>query len=121
MKLLTTTIAKYLFALPFAVFGLGHFMNAADMAEMMNPPGGEAMVYVTGAALILAVISIVTGKYTKWACLGLALMLILFVVLMHIPAMQSEDEMMAAAGMSNTLKDLSLAGAALTYAGLAKD
>lgn len=121
MKLLTTTIAKYLFALPFAVFGLGHFMNAAEMAEMMNIPGGEAMVYFTGAALIAAVISILTGKFTKWACLGLALMLILFVVLLHVPMMGMEDEMMKQAGMSNMLKDLSLAGGALTYAGLAKD
>jgi putative oxidoreductase len=121
MKILTTTIAKYLFAIPFAVFGLFHFMNAAGMAETFGPPGGEIMIYFTGAALIAAAISIIIGKFTKWACLGLALMFILFVVMVHVPMAGSEDEVEMAKGMTNLLKDLSLAGAALTYAGMSDE
>lgn len=117
MKFLTSTVAKLLYALPFAGFGLFHFMGTADMVEMLHPPGGAAMVYVSGVALIAAAVSIITGLYTKWACLGLALMMVLIVILLHIPNMNAADECLKNGAMPAILKDLSLAGAALFIAG----
>ena len=114
MKLLTTTIARYVFAVPFGIFGLFHFMNASQMAGMVPLPGGVFWVYLTGVALLAACISIIIQKYTRWACLLLALMLIIFVLTLHLPGVFDEATMQAS--MPNLLKDTALAGGALILA-----
>ena len=116
MKLLTTTIARILFALPFGVFGLFHFMGAKDMAGMVPIPGGVIWIYITGAAMLAACIAIITKKMGKIACLGLALMLLTFIVTIHIPGLGDEATMQMS--MVSLLKDMALMGGALTYAGL---
>lgn len=120
MELLTTTIARVLFALPFFVFGLGHFMNAEEMAAMVPAwmPAKMFLNYLTGLALIAASISIVWGKMAKLACMLLALMLLIFIVTMHLPNMMGEDPMMKQLGMISTFKDLGLMGASLAFAGI---
>jgi len=110
-------IGKYIFAIPFLVFGILHFAGAEDMAAMA--PGGKIMVYLTGLALIAAAISIFIGKLDKLACVLLAVMLVLIIVLVHAPGLGDEATMQMS--MSNTLKDLGLAGGALLCAGGAKD
>ncbi|MDH3244826.1 MAG: hypothetical protein OEM26_09435 [Saprospiraceae bacterium] len=112
-------LGKYIFAIPFFIFGIMHFMNADAMAGMA--PGGVVMVYITGVALVAAAISIIIGKLDKLACVLLAVMLLLFVILIHAQGLGSDDEMQMAASMSNLLKDLALAGGALLCAGQAKD
>ena len=115
MKLLTTTLARIFFALPFGVFGIFHFMNADGMTGMVPSwmPGAVFWVYLTGLALIAATVSIIWGKKAKLASLLLALMLFIFVVFIHLPAGES--------GMPMLLKDFGLMGAALMYAGIAED
>ncbi len=110
-------LGKYIFAIPFVVFGIFHFMNAEAMAGMA--PGGTIMVYISGVALILAAISIFIGKLDKLACVLLALMLVLFIVMIHAPGLGNEETMQMS--MSSLLKDLGLAGGALMAAGQAKD
>ncbi len=109
-KNVTLTTGKYLFAIPFLVFGIFHFMDAQGMAGMVPGfiPGGVFWVYLTGAALIAAAVSVFIGKKTVLAMQLLALMLIIFVLTIHLPATLSD---MNAA--PNLLKDLSLAGGAL--------
>jgi len=109
-------LGKYLFALPFAIFGLFHFMNAEAMA-VMAPFGGTIMVYITGVALIAAAISIIIGKMDKLAAVLLALMLLIFVFSIHLPGVMGGNEM----AMPSLLKDVGLAGGALMYASMAKD
>ena len=104
------SIGKYLYAIPFAIFGIFHFMNAKGMAGMAF--GSEILVYLTGVALIAATVSILIGKLDKLAGVLLALFLILTALLVHLQGATSGDQ----ASMSNLLKDLSLAGAALMYA-----
>ncbi len=111
-------LGKYIFAIPFLVFGIMHFMNADAMAGMA--PGGSIMVYITGLALVAAAISIFIGKLDKLAAVLLALMLILFIVLLHAKGLGGDEATMQAS-MSNLLKDLGLAGGALLYAGQATD
>ena len=105
-------LGKWLYAVPFLVFGAFHFMNAKAMAGMA-PFGGEIMVYVTGVALVAAAVSMFIGKYDKLAAVLLALMLILFIVFIHAPGASDPENQSA---MPNLLKDLALAGAALLYA-----
>jgi uncharacterized membrane protein YphA (DoxX/SURF4 family) len=115
-------LGKYIFAVPFAVFGIMHLMNADAMAGMA-PFGGSIIIYITGLALIATTVSIIMGKMDKLATALLGVMLLLFALLVHASALSSASEEMAAtSSMSNMLKDLALAGAAWVYAAhVAKD
>ncbi len=108
-----SNVARIIFALVFAVFGIFHFMNAGDMAGMVPTymPGGSVWVYLTGIALIGYAVSSFIGKYEKLAGYLLAIMLILFVLLLHLPGASSNPML-----MSMALKDLALAMAAIYIA-----
>lgn len=118
MKTLTTTVARILFAIPMLIFGMMHFMNAGMMAGMVPLPGGVFWVYLTGLGLVAASISIFTQKFTKIACLLLAVMLMMFVLTIHLPGVMSGDPAKMQMAMPNMLKDMALAGAALLLAGI---
>lgn len=106
-------LGKYLFAIPFAVFGVFHFMNADAMAGMAF--GSPILVYIAGAGLIAASVSILIGKYDKLATVLLAVLLLIFVFAVHLKSASAGD-------YSGLLKDIALAGAAMMYAGTsAKD
>lgn len=109
-------LGRIVFAVPFIVFGVMHFMNAKDMAVTMlsNFPVAEGVVYISGLALILAGVSIIVRIQAKIACLLLALLLLLIIFFVHIPMVTGGDQ----AAMSSLLKDLGLMGASLTYANL---
>jgi uncharacterized membrane protein YphA (DoxX/SURF4 family) len=110
------SLGRWLFAIPFAVFGLFHFMNAQAMADYVVPaymPAKVIWVYLSGAGLIAATVSMLIGKYDKLATTLLAVFLLLLVVMVHLPGAMSGTE---AAQASMLLKDLSLAGAAMMYA-----
>jgi uncharacterized membrane protein len=108
-----------MFAVPFAIFGMMHFMAAGDMAGMVPAwvPGGVFWVYVIGLALIAATVSLITKKHIYLASLLLAFLLIVFVLTIHLPSVMGGNQM----AMSSLLKDTALAGAALLIAGLFKD
>lgn len=103
-------LGKYLFAIPFAVFGIFHFMNLDAMAAWA--PLGKAGVIIAGVGLIAAAVSMLIGKFDKLAAVLLAVMLLLFVALIHAKGAFSGDQN----SMTGLLKDLMLAGAALLYA-----
>jgi len=112
------TFGHYLYALPFAVFGLFHFMNASNMAGMVPLPGGVFWVYFTGVALIAAAVSFVIRKKVRLAGILLGIMLIIFVLSIHLPGTLGADNPQAMQmSMSSLLKDLALAGAAFFIAG----
>ncbi|MBK8517907.1 MAG: DoxX family protein [Saprospiraceae bacterium] len=104
---------KYLFAVPFGIFGILHFISADQLASMA--PGGKPMVYIAGIALIAAAVSIIIGKLDKLASLLLALLLILL-ILPHAQNLSTDESQ-----FGNILKNISLAGGALMYASMAKD
>ena len=109
-------LGKYLFAVPFAIFGIMHLMNASAMAGMA-PFGGAAIIYITGLAHIAATVAILIGKMDKLAATLLGVMLLIFALWVHgMGVANAADEMAASASMSNMLKDLALAGAAWMYA-----
>jgi len=119
MKALTTTVARILFAIPFGIFGLLHFMNASMMKGYVPIPGGVFWVYLTGIALLAACISILTGKMGKLSSLLLAAFLAIVILTIHIPGlMKAADQTAMAMTMTNFLKDIALMGAALTYSGI---
>lgn len=107
-------IGKYLFALPMGIFGLFHFMNGSQMAGMVPIPGGVFWVYLTGAALLAACISILINTKAKLACTLLGVMLLIFMLSIHLPAVLSGG---GSSAMTMLLKDTALAGGAWILAG----
>ncbi len=107
---------KVLYAVPFIVFGIIHFINAQAMGGYVPAyiPGGAFWVYVTGAVFIVAALAILLGKMTKELSLVLAIQLLVFVALIHIPGVLKGNQM----NVSGMLKDLSLAGGALLIASM---
>jgi len=116
MRILTTTIARVLFALPFALFGISHLFNGSAMAGYVPVPGGVFWVYFTGIAMICASIGILTKILGKWAALGLAALLVVYIVSIHIPHLAHPE--MRQMTIIQLLKDIALCGASLTWAGL---
>ena len=88
MKYLTT-IGRILFALPFGIMGLNHFLMTSYYVGMMSTfiPGGGYTILITGLALIAACISIIAKKYVQLSCLLLAILLFLFILTIHIPGL----------------------------------
>lgn len=121
----TTNVWKILgrifYALPFIAFGLTHLTQPGVMAAYVPAfiPGGVIWVYVTGIAMILAAISIISGRLIKTSSLLLGLMLLTFVATIHIPGMFNPD-LPQAMIMTNLLKDIALMGGALVIGGTAK-
>lgn len=113
-----TTVGRILFALPFAVFGLNHFIMVDFFTGMLNSfiPGTSFTIVLTGIALIAASISIMFKKYIKLSCLLLALLLFIFIVAIHIPQLFEDATRMIA--MFALLKDMALMGGALMIAGI---
>jgi putative oxidoreductase len=113
-------ISKYLIAIPAALFGVFHFMGAENMAAMVPIPGGIIWVYLTGVALIAAAVGILIGKKARMAATLLGLMILLFALIIHLPAaMSGGDGGMEA--MPQLLKDLMISGGIITLAGTLKD
>ncbi|HRK26532.1 MAG TPA: hypothetical protein PK239_04495 [Chitinophagales bacterium] len=107
-----TRIGQIIFAIPFLVFALFHFMGADAMAGMVPLPGGAIWVYLTGLAQVLFFVSVVMRKKTRLAALLLALMLLIFILAIHLPGAMGGDQ----AATGNLLKDLGLIGGALMLA-----
>ena len=113
------TIGRYVYAIPFAIFGLFHFMNGAAMAGMVPIPGGVFWVYLTGAALIAASVAIMIGKMAALAAALLGVMLLTFALTIHLPGIiNAADQGAMQSAMSSMLKDTALAGAAWFVAGV---
>jgi len=111
-------LGKYLFAVPFLIFGVFHFMSAEQMGGMVPIPGGAIWVYLTGIGMIAAAVSILIGKMDKLATFLLGVMLLVFVFTLHLMGAMDGDQ----SSTANLLKDLMIAGASWMYAGhMAKD
>lgn len=116
-----STIGRILYALPFAVFGINHFiMKDFYLGELTSfIPFGGYMILLTGVILILTSISIITKKYIKVSTLTLAALLLLFIATIHIPQLFDADKHMIA--LIALLKDVSLLGGSLMIAGMTKN
>ncbi len=111
------SLGRWLFAIPFAIFGLLHLMNAQGMADFVVPsymPAKAIWVYLSGAGMIAAAVAMVTGKMDKLATVLLGIFMLLLVLMVHLPA--AMNPLTQQNGMAALLKDMALAGAAFMYA-----
>jgi uncharacterized membrane protein len=95
MQLLTTTVARFLYEVPFGILDLIHFMSASKMDGYIPSwlPGGTFWIYFTGLALLAAAVGIIIQKKARLASLLLALKLAIFVLTLPIPGLMNEATM----------------------------
>jgi uncharacterized membrane protein YphA (DoxX/SURF4 family) len=113
-----TTIGRILFAIPFALFGINHFLMLDYYLGMLTSfiPLGPYTIILTGIMLIAASISIITKILVKFSTLLLAFLLFMFIITIHIPHLISDaDKTITIIGL---LKDISLLGGSLMIAGI---
>jgi putative oxidoreductase len=116
-----TTIGRILFAIPFAVFGINHFLMTDYYLGMLTSfiPLGAYTIILTGIMLIAASISIISKKFVKLSTILLAILLFIFIVTIHIPHLFSDTDKTAT--LIALLKDISLLGGSLMIAGTYSD
>ncbi len=115
MEALTNNTARILFALPFGIFGINHFMFRSKLIGIVPPwiPGDTVWVYLTGAAFIAACVFIIGKlKYAHIWALIVGFMLVVFIFSIHIPGLF--NIMSFQESLTNLLKDISLVGGAWT-------
>jgi uncharacterized membrane protein YphA (DoxX/SURF4 family) len=113
-----TTIGRILFAVPFAVFGINHFLMTDYYLGMLTSfiPLGAYTIILTGIMLIAASISIVTKKFVKFSTIMLAVLLFIFIITIHIPHLFTDTDKTIT--IIALLKDISLMGGSLMIAGI---
>jgi putative oxidoreductase len=113
-----TTIGRILFALPFALFGINHFLMLDYYLGMLTSfvPLGAYTIILTGIMLIAASISIITKVLVKFSTLMLAVLLFIFIVTIHIPHLYIDADKTAT--IIALLKDISLLGGSLMIFGI---
>jgi putative oxidoreductase len=113
-----TTIGRILFAIPFAIFGINHFIMLDYYTGMLTSfiPLGAYTIILTGIMLIVASISIISKKFVKISTLLLAALLFVFIVTIHIPHLFHEADRTIT--LIALLKDISLMGGSLMIAGI---
>jgi putative oxidoreductase len=113
------TIGRVVFGIIFCIFGSFHLIKGSQMAGAVPAwiPGGVIWVYVTGIILFLAGISILINKKASLLSLILAVLLLCFVLMIHLPQVLNGDQ----TAMTSLLKDTALASAALFMSGVLID
>jgi putative oxidoreductase len=113
-----TTLGRILFAVPFAIFGINHFLMTDYYLGMLTSfiPLGAYTIILTGIMLIAASISIITKKFIKQATLLLAFLLLIFILTIHIPHLFNGSDKTAT--LIALFKDISLMGGSMMIAGM---
>jgi uncharacterized membrane protein len=115
-------VAIYILSAVMIIFGIYHLQHPRYMLVFVpnNLPGGINWVYVVGIALILAAIAFIVNKFVKIAAYLLALLLIIFVVMVHLPAYRDAGDVeLRRTAFIDLLQDLAIAAFALHIAGSA--
>jgi putative oxidoreductase len=113
-----STVGRILFAIPFALFGINHFLMLDYYLGMLTSfvPLGPYTIILTGIMMIAASISIITKVLLKFSTLMLAGLLLVFILTIHIPHLFSDaDKTITIIAL---LKDISLMGGCLMISGI---
>lgn len=116
-----TTLGRILFAIPFAIFGINHFLMMDYYVGMLTSfiPLGAYTIILTGLMLIATSISIISKKFVKISTITLAILLFIFIITIHIPHLITDAD--KTSSLIALLKDISLMGGSLMIAGIYSD
>ena len=108
-KFIPTRLAEIIYALIMAYFGAFHLKYGATIKGVPEyMPGNEKIwVYLAGIVFLIAAIAIILNKFKTLTCYLLAVMLIVFVLMLHVP------QVMRDGNLYQLLKDVGLAMAAI--------
>jgi putative oxidoreductase len=110
-----TKTGSLIFGIAIGVLGIIHLIMANQIAAGLPSFFAPVFwVYLSGLALLATSISIITKKYTRLACLLLALLFIILVLAVDIPAVFNQQAGYSV--LANLFKDISLAGGSLVIA-----
>lgn len=115
-------VGRILFATLFVMSGLNHFMQLDAMtqyAESKRVPAAKLMVLLSGAVILAGGLSVLFWQYVVWGA-GLLLIFLLAAAFTMHDFWAVEDEQQKQNEMSQFMKNLSLAGAALIFYVLAQ-
>jgi uncharacterized membrane protein len=110
------SIGRMLFAAALVGFGVHHFMYAGFIASLIPAwiPGPLFWTYLTGVAFCAAAAASLSGKATRPAGYGLALMFLSWVLVVHLPRIMADPA--KEAEWSSGLVALAMAAAGLLLA-----
>ena len=113
-----STLGRFLYAIPFAVFGINHFLMMDYYMGLLTSfvPHTAFVLLLVGILLIAASISIMTGKLIRLSTILLAILLFVFILTIHIPHLVHGIDKTET--IINMLKDTSLMGGFLMIAGM---
>ena len=109
-----TAIGRYLFAIPFVIYGIIYLINAEALSSIFPVTGGIAWVYVSGLVMLFAGVAILIRKKDAVASFLLGILFVIYALLIDLPASASANFTDTLA-TSQLLKDLIIAGAAFVY------
>lgn len=115
-----STAGRILFAIPFGIMGLNHFVMYNYVVGIASTfiPGGGWTVIIAGLALIAACISIILKKFIQLSCILLAVLLLIFILTIHIPGLFDANPEKFNFAFFGLFTNLALLGAALFIAGI---
>jgi uncharacterized membrane protein YphA (DoxX/SURF4 family) len=115
-------IGRILFAIPFGILGLNHFLMQDFYEGMLTSfiPGGGYTIIFTGILLIAACISIILNRNVRIACAVIAFLLLMFIFTIHIPQLFDADHETVKRSFIELLKDSALLGGSLMIMGIYK-
>jgi putative oxidoreductase len=123
-------IGRVIFAIPFAVFGINHFINSDSLAGLYNTfiPLLPFTNFIVGVALLAAAVSIILNRYVRLSCLLLAALLFIFIITIHVPQLfynyapeVLKNDFGKMLIITNLLKDVALMGASIIIASLTNE
>jgi len=112
-------ISIYLLSLVLITFGVFHLINPHDLVVYVPTfvPGGIFWIYLVGVSFILVGIAFFTNRMVKAAGYIMAILLIIFLLVIHLPNyLHAGDKEMKQIALLSLLKDLAIAGFALHIA-----
>jgi uncharacterized membrane protein len=122
-KITIGVAGRVAYGIAMILFGVLHFTNAEPLLRLIPPylPGGLLFwVYFVGVALVAAGTSIVLQKFDRVACLLLALMFTLFILMVRVPYLSQLEDEQQQTFLIEMAKEIALAGSALVIAGSKK-
>ena len=110
-QILSQSLLRVIFAIPFALFGVMHLMAADNMQGMIPSyaPSGVIWVYTTGVLLILGAAGFIISKSVQLAAYLLGGLMLLFILIINLPVVIGEHQNW----IGSLSKDLSMMTGAL--------
>lgn len=107
------TVARIIYSIPLFIVGFIYLFKPQESVETLTSfiPGGLSLIYVAGGLWVVIGLLIALNIKTKWAAYSAIVLLLLYQIMVHIPALYTGDYL--AVVWFELLRDISLMGGAV--------